>query len=100
MLLVVLVVHASLFKSLTGREHNMIKKQKRVEAEQGRKDRELPVVFGQKRVKRGAGQLDMAISVHPFLARRAPGAPVFSHCPFFCAGPYFHISITVGLSPT
>ena len=57
-----------------------------MEAEQSKKDGEHPAVFGQKRVKTGVGQSDMTnnilcrycIQVQPFLARKAPGAPVLT----------------------
>ena len=53
--------------------------------------REYPVAFGQKREIVGVGQSDTAnnilyrycFQVHPFLAKKAPGTPVFGHCPFF-----------------
>ena len=63
--------------------------QKRVKAEQNSYNREHPVAFSQKREKVGVGQSDMAkntlcrycFQVNPLLARKAPGAPGFSHCP-------------------
>ena len=63
--------------------------QKRVEAEQSSYNREYPVAFGQKREIVGVGQSDTAnntlcrycFQVHPFLAKKAPGTPVFGHCP-------------------
>ena len=62
-----------------------------MEAEQSSNNREHPVVFGQKRAKMSVGQSDMVnntfcrycIQVHPFLARKAPKAPVSGHCPFY-----------------
>ena len=65
--------------------------QKRVEAEQSSYNREHPDASDQKREKVGVGQSDMTnntlcrycFQVHPFLAKKAPGAPVFGHCPFF-----------------
>ena len=64
--------------------------QKRVEAEQSSYYREYPVAFGQKREIVGVGQSDTAnntlcrycFQVHPSLAKKAPGTPVFGHCPF------------------
>ena len=61
---------------------------KRVEAEQSSYYREYPVAFGQKREKVCFGQSDTVnntlcryyFQVHPFLAKIAPGAPVFGHC--------------------
>ena len=51
--------------------------------------REYPVDFVQKREIVGVGQSDTAnntlcrhcFQVHPFLAKKAPGTPVFGHCP-------------------
>ena len=50
--------------------------------------REYPLVFGQKREIVGVGQSDTAntlcrycFQVHRFLAKKAPGTPVFGHCP-------------------
>ena len=64
--------------------------QKRVEAEQSSYYREYPVAFGQKREIVGVGQsvtvnntlCRYCIQVHPFLAKKAPGTPVYGHCPF------------------
>ena len=64
--------------------------QKRVEAEQSSYYREYPAAFGQKREIVVVGQSDTAnntlcrycFQVHPFLAKKAPGTPVFGHCPF------------------
>ena len=55
-------------------------------------NQEHPAAFGQKREGVGVGQPDMAnntlcrycFHVHPFLAKKAPGAPVFGYCPFYC----------------
>ena len=60
-----------------------------MEAEQNSYYREFPVAFGQKREIVGVGQSDTAnntlcryyFQVHPFLAKKAPGTPVFGHCP-------------------
>ena len=57
--------------------------------EQSRYYREYPAAFGQKREIVGVGQSDTAnntlcryfFQVHPFLAKKAPGTPVFGHCP-------------------
>ena len=65
--------------------------QKRMEAEQSGYYREYPVAFGQKREIESVGQSDTAnntlcrycFQVHPFLAKKAPGTPVFGHCPLF-----------------
>ena len=53
---------------------------KRVEAEQSIKDREHPVIFGQKRVTIGADLPDMAktLSAHSLRDRKAPETPVFA----------------------
>ena len=61
--------------------------QKRVEAEQSSYYREHPVAFGQQREIAGVGQSDTAnntlcrycFQAHPFLAKKAPGTPVFGH---------------------
>ena len=73
--------------------------QKRVEAEQSTSSsyyREYPVAFGQKQEIVGVGQSDTAnntplcrrycFQVHPFLAKKAPGTPVFGHCPYIIEG--------------
>ena len=60
-----------------------------MEAEQSSYYREYPVAFGQRREIVGVGQSDTAnntlcrycFQVHPFLAKKAPGTPVFGHCP-------------------
>ena len=60
-----------------------------MEAEQSSFHREYPVTFGQKWEIVGVGQSDTAnntlcrycFQVHPFLAKNAPGIPVFGHCP-------------------
>ena len=65
--------------------------QKRVEAEQSSYYREYPAAFGQNRETVGVGQSDTAnntlcrycFQVHPFLAKKAPGTPIFGHCPLF-----------------
>ena len=62
-----------------------------MEAEQSSYYREYPVALGQKREVVGVSQSDTAnntlcgycFQVHPFLAKKAPGTPVFGHCPFF-----------------
>ena len=76
--LVILVVRAG--SVLVAHRKGRLIVRKCVEAEQSRKDWEHPVVFGQKRVKRGAGQSDTAktLSVHPFWDRKAPETPVFA----------------------
>ena len=63
--------------------------QKQVETEQSSYYREYPVAFDQKREIAGVGQSDTVnntrcrycFQVHPFLAKKAPGTPVFGHCP-------------------
>ena len=60
-----------------------------MEAEQSSYYRENPVAFGQKREKVRVGPSDTAndtlcryiFQVHPFLAKKAPGAPVSGHSP-------------------
>ena len=62
-----------------------------MEAEQSSYYREYPVDFGQKREIVGIGQSDTAnktlcrycFQVHSFLAKKAPGTPVFGHCPYY-----------------
>ena len=61
-----------------------------MEAEQSSYYREYPAAFGQKREIVGVGQSDTAnntlcrycFQVHLFLAKKAPGTPVFGHCPY------------------
>ena len=63
--------------------------QKRVEAEQSSYYREYPVVFGQKWEILGVGQSDTADNTlcrycfqwTSVFGHKAPGAPVFGHCP-------------------
>ena len=65
--------------------------QKRVEAEQSSYYREYPVAFGQKRELVGVGQSDTAnitlcsncFQDTSVFGQKAPGAPVFGHCPIF-----------------
>ena len=66
---------------------------KRVEAEQSSNDREHPVVFGQKRVKMGVGQSDMANNnilcryciqvLHPFWPEKRRELPFLAITPLF-----------------
>ena len=64
--------------------------QKRVEVEQSSYYREYPVAFGQKRELVGVGQSDTANKTlcrycfqgTSVVGQKAPGAPVFGHCPF------------------
>ena len=73
--------------------------QKRVEAEQSSYYREYPVAFGQKREIVGVGQSDTANNTlfrncfqgTSAFVQKAPGAPVFGHCPF---ANMVHISVT------
>ena len=63
--------------------------QKRVEAEQSSYFREYPVAFGQKREIVGVDQSDTANNTlcrycfqsTSVFSQKAPGAPVFGHCP-------------------
>ena len=56
--------------------------QKRMEAGQSSYYWEYPVAFGQKREIVGNNTLcRYCFQVHPFLAKKAPGTPVFGHCP-------------------
>ena len=65
--------------------------QKRVEAEQSSYYRKYPFAFGQKREIVGVGQSHTAnntlcrycIQGTSVFDKKAPGAPVFGHCPFF-----------------
>ena len=89
LLLIVFVAHIDLFEQSSSPPERNIKWPKRVEAEKSSSYREYPVAFGQKREIVGVGQSDTAnntlcrycFQVHSFLAKKAPGTPVFGHCP-------------------
>ena len=83
------MAHVDLFEQSSSPPERNIKLPKRVEAEQSSYYREYPVAFGQKLEIVGVGQSNTAnntlcrycFQVHPFLAKKAPGTPVFGHCP-------------------